>query len=73
MDVKAEMPLGCGTSQYMAAEKHLCLAYGMPSDIWAAGVILYEMFAGTLPFPLVKDIKYNPPLPMPAHVPEDIQ
>jgi len=36
-------------------------SYGPSSDIWAAGVILFEMFAGFHPFKSVKDVKKNPP------------
>ena len=39
-----------GTPGYMAPE---CLRseYGIASDVWAAGAILYEMLCGTLPYP----------------------
>lgn len=41
---------GVGSSPYMSPEQHKLEAYGMSSDLWALGVTLYEMLAGTLPF-----------------------
>jgi formylglycine-generating enzyme required for sulfatase activity len=40
-----------GTPQYMAPE-NFEKQYDAASDVWAAGVLLYRMLAGRLPFPL---------------------
>lgn len=41
----------CGTPSYMAPEILLRRPYvGQPADVWALGVLLYALAAGTLPF-----------------------
>ena len=35
-----------GTAPYMAPEKFLGLKYGRAADIWAIGLVLYEMLSG---------------------------
>lgn len=47
--------------------------YGQSSDIWAAGVILFEMFAKFRPFETKDDIINNSRKAFPKHVPEDIR
>ena len=39
-----------GTLPYMAPEQLRGQPVQMPGDVWALGVVLYEMAAGTLPF-----------------------
>ena len=39
-----------GTPGYMSPEQLLGLEAGIPSDVWALGVVLYEMFSGRLCF-----------------------
>lgn len=40
----------CGTAEYMAPEKLLGTGYGMASDIWTLGILMYEMLMGKGPF-----------------------
>ncbi|KAJ3394611.1 Receptor-interacting serine/threonine-protein kinase 4, partial [Chytriomyces hyalinus] len=40
-----------GTEGYMAPEQMGPIEYGRPVDIWAAGVIAYQLFYGSLPYP----------------------
>jgi pimeloyl-ACP methyl ester carboxylesterase/tetratricopeptide (TPR) repeat protein/tRNA A-37 threonylcarbamoyl transferase component Bud32 len=68
-----------GTLHYMAPE----ILRGEPaderSDLWALGVVLYEMAAGKLPFEgrtgfeLSSAILRETPAPLPAHVPPGIR
>jgi len=64
---------GAGTSLYMSPEQHNNKSYGASSDVWAAGIILFEMLAGYHPFKTIEDLKMNPPQQLPAYVPEDIK
>ncbi|PCH42016.1 kinase-like protein [Wolfiporia cocos MD-104 SS10] len=40
----------CGTAGYMAPEVFCGPAYSFQADIWAAGVTIYKMMTGALPF-----------------------
>ncbi|OHT16522.1 AGC family protein kinase [Tritrichomonas foetus] len=40
----------CGTSEYLAPEVVMQLPYSYPIDIWALGVLTYEMILGYTPF-----------------------
>lgn len=61
---------GIGTADYMAPELHKGQKYGFPADIWAIGIVLYELCTGCVPFKKTKDIikfdfdsvKYSMPL-----------
>jgi serine/threonine-protein kinase len=39
-----------GTPHYMAPEQYLGLAIGVPADLYAVGVIAYDLLTGTKPF-----------------------
>ena len=64
-----------GTLLYMAPEALLGQAVDRRADIWALGVVLYEMASGTLPFAgqtefeISGRILHAPPTPLPARVP----
>ena len=40
----------CGTPVYYAPELIKSTGYGHAAEIWALGVLLYELFCGQLPF-----------------------
>jgi eukaryotic-like serine/threonine-protein kinase len=68
-----------GTLPYMAPEVLSGKPADAPSDLWALGVVLYEMAAGQLPFrgqsgyELSSIILRDPPPPLPAHVPSGLR
>ena len=47
---------GVGTLSYQSPELINSEAYGPANDIWALGVILYEMLAGVHPFDTLVNI-----------------
>jgi len=65
---------GAGTVPYMAPELLSGARGGPRSDIWALGVLMYEMLAGVRPFSgltgyaVAAAILSGPPAPLPAHV-----
>jgi eukaryotic-like serine/threonine-protein kinase len=70
-----------GTPQYMAPERITSIDAGPSADLYALGVILYEMLCGTLPFDaadvttyFIKHLKEMPPAPRQrdASIPEPI-
>jgi len=40
----------CGTADYLAPEQVTSAGHGAPADMWALGVLLYELYAGVAPF-----------------------
>lgn len=70
-----------GTPQYMAPERITSIDAGPSADLYALGVILYEMLCGVLPFDasdvttyFIKHLKEMPPAPRTrdASIPEPI-
>ncbi|MCW3096624.1 MAG: Serine/threonine protein kinase [Chthonomonadaceae bacterium] len=67
-----------GTPHYMPPEA-FAGRYSAQSDIWAAGVMLYQMLSGKLPFPqsdlpsLYGAILTGTPAPLPADVPPELK
>ena len=45
----------CGTFEYMAPEIIKEMPYGKPVDIWALGILLYELYFGVSPFNSYKE------------------
>ena len=40
----------CGTPLYMAPEMLMGRLYGTPVDVWSAGIVMYTMLTGSMPF-----------------------
>jgi len=68
-----------GTPQYMAPEQAMGTKAGPPADVYALGIVAYEMFTGGVPFSadtpvavLMKHVQEPLPLPPPQTVPEPL-
>jgi serine/threonine protein kinase len=66
-----------GTPQYMAPEQATGLKIGPPADVYALGIMAYEMLVGRVPFSadtpvavLMKHVQEPLPLPAPDVMPE---
>ncbi len=68
-----------GTPQYMAPEQATTSKVGPPADVYALGIVAYEMFTGRVPFAadtplavMMKHVQEPLPLPPPELVPEPL-
>jgi predicted Ser/Thr protein kinase len=68
-----------GTPQYMAPEQAMGGRVGPPTDVYALGIVAYEVFTGHVPFSadtpvavLMKHVQEPLPLPPPEEVPEPL-
>jgi serine/threonine protein kinase len=67
-----------GKVSYMAPEQVLRLSPDRRTDIWAAGVVLYRLISGHLPYEgdiatIIRQIKFGEPLPpLPASTPRPV-
>ena len=75
-----EQGLAVGTAAYMAPEQLRGQEAGPAADLWALGVVLYEMLAGRHPFGgerqgMVHNVLYESPQPVDARegLPADLQ
>ena len=50
LEVDTELVETCGTPQYIAPEVWAGAGYGTDSDVWSAGVLLYQLLVGATPF-----------------------
>ncbi len=72
-----EQGLAVGTAAYMAPEQLRNQEVGSAADLWALGVVLYEMLAGRHPFGgerqgMVHNVLYEDPAPL-ADAPAEIE
>ena len=66
--IASKYSLGVGTDAYKAPELHKYEPYGQSNDVWALGVILYEMLTGAHPFNTVENVVNKPMNPLPPWV-----
>ena len=57
----------------MAPELHKSEPYGLSNDVWALGIILYEMLTGVHPFNTTENVISKPMGPLPGWVKKDVR
>jgi len=67
----------CGTSEYLAPEMFEGTGYGASVDLWALGVLLYELVCGSSPFyskdpEKLLELIFSRSLNFPSHVSENV-
>jgi hypothetical protein len=74
-DMETSAGVILGTPLYMSPEQALGRGIDRRADVWSAGVVLYELLAGAVPFTapsfveLATRIREDPPKPLPARTP----
>jgi len=72
----------CGTPEYMPPEQARGMTVGPESDLYAVGVMMYELLCGRVPFQganamaiMIKQVKELPPRvrDLAPHVPDDVE
>lgn len=67
------MTMGIGTGRYWSPERHELAPYGAPSDVFAIGIMLFEMLSKQLPFEVSKEGSKGPRRQLPTWIDPQIK
>jgi serine/threonine protein kinase len=71
---KSLLTVGIGTALYMSPERLNGEEYSLPADMWAVGIVCYQMLTGKYPFEVsLVGILTKDPAPLPDWVPKHIK